>query len=199
MKKSSDMRKMIRHPDRFAPPSSERKRHKWKPIIAAFMEDRLDELRSIQRTGTRGRILSTLAASMLRTVGLSVRPEPVFNHVEPDPWYQDFAGRHGLKLRTDAIYNPDFLLDNGSWLEVTLSENTAYKKLLRYGHQTPCLTVIWLDEDTGLHKELCKAVDFPNAEVISLQRFFADLEDRPGGAGLVEKLKRLKALKGQIL
>lgn len=193
------MRRATRHPDRFAPPPTERRRRKWTPIISAFMEDRLDELRSIQRTGTRGRILSTLAASMLRTAGLSAQPEPVFDHVEPDPWYQDFAGRHGLELRTDAVYNPDFLLGDGSWLEVTLSENTAYKKLFRHGPQAPWLTVIWLDEDTGLHKGVCEAVDVPNAEVISIERFFADLEDRPGGAELIEKVRRLKALKGQIL
>jgi len=69
----------------------------------------------------------------------------------------------------------------------------------RYGRQAPCLTVVWLDDDTGLHKEVCEAVDVPNAEVISIERFFADLEDRPGGVRLIEKVRRLKALKGQIL
>jgi len=31
------------------------------------------------------------------------------------------------------------------------------------------------------------------------QQAKADLEDRPGGARLIEKVRRLKALKGQIL
>ena len=57
---------------------------------------------------------------------------------------------------------------NGTWLEVTLSENNTYKKLFHYGHQAPLLKILWLDEDTGLHKKVCKNVDFPNAEVISI-------------------------------
>lgn len=39
---------------------------------------------------------------------------------------------------------------------------------------------------------------FPNAEVMSVEGFYADLEDCPGGTELVEKIKRLKHLKGQV-
>lgn len=163
------------------------------------MENRFEELRSIQRTGARGRILAALVGSMLRMLGRNGQPEPVFDHISPDPWYLDFASTQGLKLRTHGFYNPDFLLDDGTWLEITLSENEAYKKLLRYGHQAPRLLIVWLDEDTGLHKEVCKGVVFPNAELMSVDGFYADLEERPGGTELVEKIKRLKHLKGQVL
>ncbi|MEE9295619.1 MAG: hypothetical protein V3W34_11750 [Phycisphaerae bacterium] len=190
---------MERRPDHFAPPPTERTRRKWELVISAFMENRLDELRSIQRTGARGRIFSALAGSMLRKLGMNGQPEPVFDHINPDSWYVDFASTHGLKLRTHEFYNPDFLLGDGTWLEITLSENEAYKKLLRYGHQAPRLLIVWLDEDAGLHKEVCKGVVFPNADVMSVDGFYADLEDRPGGTEFVETIKRLKHLKGQIL
>ena len=42
-----------------------------------------------------------------------------------------------IKIRTHDFYNPDYILMNGTWLEVTLSENNTYKKLFRYGHQAP--------------------------------------------------------------
>lgn len=79
----------------------------------------------------------------------------------------DFAKTYNLKLRTHDAYNPDLFFEDGTWAEITLSENTAYKKLFRYGHQADQIAVFWLDEDTGLHKDTCQSVHFPNARVTS--------------------------------
>ena len=135
---------------------------------------------------------------MLERLGIGFQKEPVFAHVSPDSWYVEFSENHGLKLRTHPFYNPDFLLDDETWVEVTLSENEAYKKLFRYGHQIPQLTVIWLDQDKGQHKEVCQNGEFPNAEVISVDAFLLNHPDFPGRPKLVEMFNLLKSLKGII-
>jgi hypothetical protein len=75
-----------------------------------------------------------------------------------------------------------------------LSENTAYQKLFRYGHQAPRLRLIWLDEDNGLHKRACKGVNFPNAEVVSVKDYYLQLSEHIDGNALIEGLERLKML-----
>jgi hypothetical protein len=159
----------------------------------------LDKLRSIQRTGTRGRIFAVLMKTLLEALQISFEAEPVFDHLAPDPWYVEFASKHGLKLREHPFYNPDFLLEDGTWVEATLSANTAYKKLFRFGHQSCRLKVVWLDEDEGLHKRVCKNVVFPNAVVTNVDQFYPRLADCPGGEEVVEKLERLRELKGIIM
>ncbi len=189
---------MVRLPDRFAENPPERRRKKWERIILSFMQGDLDTLRSIQRTGARGRILFALVEEMLHVLGISYRPEPIFDHMPPNLWYVQFAQKHDLKLRTNSFYNPDFILKDGAWLEVTLSENSAYKKLFRYGHQAEELIVVCLDEDQGLHKSVCQRVAFPNARVERVQRFYDELRVN-GGEELVRKLDMLKELKGIAL
>jgi len=174
-------------------------RRKWQTIIAAFQDDRLEELLSIQRTGSRGRIFHVLVEDILKLLTIPFQPEPVFDHTEINPWYVDFASRHNLKLRTHGFYNPDFILEDGTWLETSLSEKKAYQKLFRYGHQAPQLRLIWLDEDDGLHKNLCKGISLPNAEVISVEYYYAQLSAHVEGKMLIEKLERLKRLKGVLL
>jgi len=188
-----------RIPDGFAPELTARRRRKWERIIAAFLEGRLDELQTIHRGGARGRIFSHLIETMLKTLGVAARKEPIFAHVDPDPWHVAFASSHGLRLRTYPYYNPDFILDDGDWLEVTVSENDAYKKLFIYGHQAPGLTVVWLDADSGLHREICRGVDFPNARIVNVEEFYGRLAERPGGSELIEKFILLKQLKGSVL
>ncbi len=189
----------MRLPDEDRDPLSGRKKRKWDRIITLFMENRIDELASYHRAGTRGRILSVLAIDLFDKLQIPFRPEPIFHHVEPNPWYREFAQLHGIKLRTHEIYNPDMFLENGTWVEVTLSENTAYKKLFRYGHQTDNLLIYWLDRDHGFHKEQCHTVDFPNAEVRSIECHAPQQKKVPGGQGLIERFDLLKRLKGSIL
>ena len=110
----------------------------------------------------------------------------------------DLASKRDLKIRTHDFYNPDYLLPDGTWLEITLSENTAYQKLFRYGHQAPAFKVLWLEKDTGLHKKVCKDVDFPNAEVVSVQEYYPEFDEGSGGCELVNKFHQLKRLKGII-
>ena len=110
-------------------------------MIAAFMEGRIEDVRSMQRTGLRGRIFAHLVAQVWRMLGVSYREEPLFKHRDPDPWYVAFAADNDIKLRTHAFYNPDFILEDGTWVEATLSENTAYAKIFRHGHQAPHLQV----------------------------------------------------------
>ncbi len=124
--------------------------------------------------------------------------EPVFSGVSPAAWYQDFATKHGLKLRIDQTYNPDFLLQDGTWVEGTLSENTAFKKVMRHGHQTSQLRVVWLDPDDGLYKQICKDVTFPNAEVCSVSWYYSRLDRTTNGREIVNKLELLKVLKHQV-
>lgn len=189
---------MIRMPDRYADSPPERHRRKWDRIILAFMEGDLDKLRLIQRTGSRGRIFYFLVEDMLQVLGILFRAEPIFDHIPPNPWYIEFAREHDLKLRENPFYNPDFFLENGGWLEVTLSENSAYKKVLRYGHQAKELIVLWLDEDQGLHKSVCQIEAFPNAKVQAVEFFYHELEMR-GRKDIIEKLILLKELKGILL
>lgn len=191
--------KRLREPDRYAPPPTSRVQRKWAPIIAAFLEGRMDDLYSIQRTGARGRIFSCLVADALKLVGLSFRPEPIFQHRDPNSWYMDFATKNGLKLWTYSFYNPDFVLSDGTWAEATLSENSAYKKVFRYGHQSSRLLVIWLDKDNGLHKDLCASTTFPNAQVLEIISFYPDLMQCAGGEDLVRKFEQLKTLRGRLL
>lgn len=86
----------------------------------AFMEGRMEDLYRIQRTGTRGRIFSHMVAETLRMLEMSCRSEPVFEYCDPNPWYVDFAARNGLKLRGHSFHNPDFVLDDGTWVEATI-------------------------------------------------------------------------------
>jgi len=190
---------VTRSPNRFAENSAGRHHRKWEEIIAAFMSGELERLRSVQRTGTRGRVFSALVKATLEALQIPSQPEPIFDHLPPNPWYGEFASEHGLKLREHPFYNPDFLLDDGTWVEVTLSENTAYKKLFRFGHQSPRLTVIWLDEDEGLHKTVCKNVAFPNAVVTDVKQFYPRLANCSGGGEIVENMERLRGLKGIVL
>jgi len=69
--------------------------------------------------------------------------------MELKSYQQSFYGRYtasyqkyDIKIRTYDFYNPDYITPDGTWLEITLSENTAYKKLFRYGHQAPGVTVL---------------------------------------------------------
>ncbi|MFT5190235.1 MAG: hypothetical protein ACI9DF_001804 [Verrucomicrobiales bacterium] len=113
--------------------------------------------------------------------------------------YADFAARHGLKLVSDDRYNPDFVLTDGTWVEITLSENKAFKKLFRDGHQAPRLLVLWLDPDVGLHKQICEGVGFPNSTVNSVCSYLQGLEATAHGAEVGRKLKPLRELKHKIM
>jgi len=159
----------------------------------------MEDLNAIQRTGARGRIFAHLIAEALMLLEIPCRREPAFEHRDPDPWYVDFAGKNGLKLRTHRLYNPDFVLEDGSWLEATLSENSAYKKLFRHGHQAPQLIVVRLDEDTGLHKDVCQSTDFPNARVRNVAMSYSRLAGCSGGESLIARFELLKSLKGRLL
>ena len=162
------------------------------------MQGDIDRLASIQGTGSRGRIFHALVKEMFHALEMANRPEPVFEPIPPKPWYVQFSQDHQLKLRIDPFYNPDFILEDGSWIEVTLSENTAYRKLLKYGHQADRLIVLWLDVDYGLHKDICRGVAFPNAEVKRIDGYYDQLEEN-GKGDLVRRFEMLKELKGNIL
>lgn len=172
---------------------------KWTNIINAFMENRIDDLRSIQRAGSRGRILERIVGDVFDCLGMRYQSEPFFDHKEPNEWYVDFSKTKDIKLRIYNFYNPDFLLPDGTWIEVTLSENTAYKKLFRYGHQAGFLKVIWLDKDNGLHKNICQNIRFPNAEVVNIDCYFDSLNQRKNGVDLIQKIVQLKKLKGVMM
>lgn len=193
-----DMNSQIRKPNRYAEPTPAGRQEKWEKIINAFMENRLDELKQIHRTGTRGRIFAFLIKNMLDILKIHYDSEPIFDHITPNKWYLDFAAKHDLKIRTHDYYNPDYLLPDGTWLEITLSENTAYQKLFRYGHQAQALKVLWLEKDTGLHKKVCEGIEFPNAQVISIEKHYSELGKIFGGNALINKFQQLKQLKGII-
>jgi len=192
------MKSQFRKPDRYAKPPSPRLQKKWDNIVNAFMENHFDELKAIHRTGTRGRIFAVLIKKMLDALQIPHDSEPIFNHISSDKFYLDFASKHELKIQTHEFYNPDYLLPDGTWVEITLSENTAYKKLFRYGHQTPLLKVLWLDEDVGLHKKVCENIEFPNVQVINIKKYFSDLGKISDGNNLINKFLQLKQLKGLI-
>jgi hypothetical protein len=54
------MKFQFRKPNRYAEAIPARRQKKWTKIINALMEGRFDELKKIQRAGTRGRILGVL-------------------------------------------------------------------------------------------------------------------------------------------
>ena len=188
----------LRKPIGFAAPS-EKQRKKWTPVVSAFLSNDLVALSKLQRSGARGRIFSVLVQRTLEALGFDFEAEPIFEPIAPAEWYRDFAERHDLKLRVDEQYNPDFLLSDTSWVEATLSENTAFKKLFRYGHQAPQLQVIWLDSDDGLHRRLCEAVKFPNASIRPIDDYFPRLRETSNGAEIVRQFEFLRMLRGQIL
>ncbi len=163
------------------------------------MNGDMDLLRKLQRTGTRGRILQVLARQCFDAMGVGYEQEPIFGHVAPLSWYVDFAEKNGLKLRTHDHYNPDLILDDGTWVEITLSENTAFKNVFRYGHQAPDLLVLWLDEDTGLHKKLCENVELPNAAVKPMSTYCDRLKQTEVGAKIKKHLELLKQHKHDML
>lgn len=190
---------MTRLPNRYVEYLPKRHQKKWDEIILAFRRGDLNKLLTIQRTGTRGHIFYNLVKEMLEILHISFRPEPVFEHVPPDPWYVDFAHKHDLTLRVHPFYNPDFFLEDGTWIEVTLSENSAYKKLFRYGHQTQALLILWLDPDQGLHSNLCRGVFFQNAKITSIRLFYDELAKSVQGEELIWKFEWLAKLKGTLL
>lgn len=181
-----------------ASPSGSRHKRKWDRVFTAFQAGDVDWLQEVQRSGARGRILGMLMQKALDTLGVAYEAEPVFQHVEPTGWYVEFAQRHDLVLRVDETYNPDFLLGDGTWLEVTLSENTAYKKLFRHGHQVPRLEVVWLDPDDGLHKQVCQAIPFPNATVRPVDHYFPCLKKCDRGVRVIRQLERLRRMRHRI-
>ena len=178
---------------------SERSQKKWNRILSFFFEDKLDELIANQRTGVRGRILSALVLKIFDIIGVQYKAEPIFTEIDSSPFYKVFAMNNDIKLRTHQFYNPDILLEDGTWIEITLSENTAYKKLFRYGHQADSLLVLWLDEDDGYHKEMCKSVEFPNAEVVCVDSLYKQIDNSQEGRKLIEQMMLLKKMKGTIL
>jgi hypothetical protein len=186
-----------REPSGIAMPP-ERHRRKWEKIVSAFLAGDWETLHAAQRTGARGRIFATLIQHCLEVLGIGYVREPVFAPVPASTWYIEFAARHGLKLRMDHNYNPDFLLEDGTWVEATLSENTAFKKLFRHGHQAPRLLVVWLDRDDGGHKRLCEEVEFPNASTRPVDWYYPQLEQTAKGRDVVEKLELLRNMKGEI-
>ncbi|CAB1081329.1 hypothetical protein D1AOALGA4SA_8983 [Olavius algarvensis Delta 1 endosymbiont] len=190
---------LIRIPDEYRKHVSDRKWRKWEKIVSLFMENRLDDLALNHRTGARGRIFTALSLEIFNKLQIPYKSEPIFYHIEPNQWYIEFAKQHAIKLRTHDFYNPDLFLSDGTWVEVTLSENTAYQKLFRYGHQADNLLVLWLDKDEGYHKEICQKVRFPNAEIKSIECFNTLLEKLSSGPDIIRKLERLKKLKGTIL
>ncbi len=109
-----------RLPDRYAVGAAARRRKKWERIIRSFLVGDLENLRSFQRTGARGRLFRVLMEQLLKILEIPFRAEPIFDHISPHPWYLEFAQTHELKLRTDSFYNPDFFLEGGIWLEVSL-------------------------------------------------------------------------------
>ena len=191
--------KEIRIPDEYRKPISDRKGKKWEKIISLFMEEKLDDLALNHRTGTRGRILSVLALDLFYKLQIPFTSEPIFYHMEPSQWYIEFAKQHGIKLRTHDFYNPDLFLENGTWVEVTLSENTAYKKLFRYGHQADNLLILWLDKDDGYHKKICQNVRFSNAAIKSIEYFNTQHKKLLSASDIIRRLTILKKLKGTIL
>lgn len=191
--KSYQLRKPIGYS---SPP--ERHQRKWDGILSAFLAGDLDALAKLQRTGTRGRIFAALVRRLFEAIGVEFENEPVFESIAPAEWYREFAERLGLKLRVDDHYNPDFLLGDGSWAEATLSENTAFKKLFRYGHQAPQLQVIWLDTDDGLHKRLCDGIEFPNAHVRPVDWYFPKLRETSNGGDVIRQFDTLRALRGKV-
>ncbi len=140
---------IFRQPDGYREFDSQRSIRKWNKVVTLFYGERIDELKQICRHGGRGRIFSALVLDLFKMLSISYKQEPVFKCVEPHGWYVRFAEGNGIKLRTHDFYNPDFILEDGTWVEITLSENTAYKKLFRYGYQADKLLVFWLDNDSG--------------------------------------------------
>jgi len=88
--------------------------------------------------------------------------------------------------------------DSEDWQTLHALQRTAFRKLFQYGHQTPRLLVIWLDPDDGLHKRVCKAVAFPNAEVHSVTWYYPRLDQTTHGQKIVRKLEILKGLRHKV-
>ena len=195
----NSLNKMIRLPDEYRESLSQKNIKKWNKIIGLFSENRLNDLALNHRSGTRGRILSTLVLELFKIIRIPFKPEPIFYGIKPNEWYINFAKKHNIKLRTHDFYNPDLFLEDGTWIEITLSENTAYKKLFRYGHQADKLTIFWLDNDNGFHKEKCRSICFPNAEIKNIDCFNSQLKKSAAGLEIMNKLKVLKKLNGTIL
>ena len=180
--------------------TSSKHNEKWTKIINVFMENKIDELMIIHRTGARGRILSHLVKNMFDCISLQYESEPVFDHKPPNEWYVDFANEtDDIQLRSHNFYNPDFSIGDSSWIEVTLSENTAYKKLFRYGHQVDFIRVIWIDPDEGLHKKVCQNIQFPNADVVNIEHYYDQLQRTSQGIEIINKVEQLKKLKGVVM
>ena len=190
----SRLNEIIRQPDEYRESDSKRNIKKWNNVITLFYEERIDELKQVCHHGGRGRIFAALVVDLFKMQRISYKQEPVFYGIEPDSWYVHFAEENGIKLRTHDFYNPDFVLENGTWVEITLSENTAYKKLFHHGHQADKLIVFWLDDDNGYHKEMCHSTCFPNAEVRCIENMFSQ-DETPESFELISRFRLLKELK----
>ena len=192
-------KKTIRQPDEYRELISARSNRKWGKIIELFLQKRVKELALSHKSGTRGRIFEFLALELFQKKQIRYKSEPIFNHIEPNNWYINFTEKHNIKLRKHDFYNSDMFLEDGTWVEITLSENTAYKKLFRYGHQAENLLVLWLDVDNGLHKKICQPLNFPNAEVKSIENFGTLSENTPEELEVYNYLKLLKNIRKKIL
>lgn len=187
--------RLIREPTALRVPAARQER-KWRPLLDAFLAGDVEQTVKLTRTGARGRIFQQLVERSLDELGVEYRREPLFPAIEPDEFYVRMASRFELKLERDSDCNPDFLLADGTWLEVTLSENTAYRKLFRHGHQAPFLAVLWLDADTGLHSQVCRDIAFPHARVSPISILRERLECTLRGRELTRQFEALKRLKG---
>ena len=87
----NSLNKMIRLPDEYRESLSQKNIKKWNKIIGLFLENRLNDLALNHRSGTRGRILSTLVLELFKIIQIPFKPEPIFYGIKPNGWYTPMA------------------------------------------------------------------------------------------------------------
>ena len=61
----------------------------------------------------------------------------------------EIARKYNINLKTrKELYRIDFLINNDIWLEVTLNNQEAHKKILKYAHQCKQLGLTYLSAET---------------------------------------------------
>ena len=142
----------------------------WDNIIDDFFSGRYRVIERNPRNGLRGRLFQELVKKLLVYDGFTFQHEVTF---DPKPIDSDFKKKaisidESINVNQKG-YTIDFVLGNGTWIEVTLNIHTAHEKPLKYAHQCEKLVVLYIDKTT---KRRVGNV-FNNVKIISVFKFFS--------------------------
>lgn len=142
----------------------------WSTPIDAFLKGQYQFCINNGRYGLRGRIFAKIVELLLIYDNVPFESEISFHPKQIPMKFIEIARKYNINLKTrKELYRIDFLINNDIWLEVTLNNQEAHKKILKYAHQCKQLIVLYLEQKSSF----CYQRNvFPNAKVMLVDEYF---------------------------